>query len=107
MLRNVMRKKRMFVSACEMANANLADELFNKSSILSLAGPRIKIGVDDAAAFWVSFYHLMFKIDGGRMVGKDIKEVLDDLSALYEVQMNYMTRSDHSGGPYTTHEFPT
>lgn len=62
MLGHQLRNRRVFVSACEMANEELAGKLLAESEILSFAGPIVRIGFDDAAAFWVSFYHLMFKI---------------------------------------------
>ena len=105
MLRDHLPKTRLFVSACEMANEDLAEQLFRKSEILSFAGPSVPIDFDDAAAFWVSFYHLMFKKDDGSMAGEYVKEVFNKLSILYDVQMNYFVRKKGSR-IYKMHTFP-
>ena len=81
-------KRRVFVSACEMANRNLAKELFSDPGLISLTGPKKKIRFDDAAAFWVSFYHLMFKMDHERMATKDLRETTQQLSTMYNVHTN-------------------
>ena len=88
MLKPHLLKRRVFVSACEMANRNLAEELFRDSGLISLTGPKKKIGFDDAAAFWVSFYHLMFKKDRKRMSTKDLRETTQQLSTMYDVHTN-------------------
>ena len=105
MLRDHLHRTRLFVSACAMANEDLAEQLFSKSEILSFAGPSVPIDFDDAAAFWVSFYHLMFKKDDGSMAGEYVKEVLNKLSILYDAQMNYFVRKKDSG-LYNMHTFP-
>ena len=51
MLRHQLHRRRVFVSACEMANEDLAEKLFRESGILSFAGPMVSIDFDDAAAF--------------------------------------------------------
>ena len=89
-LRGHLHKKRVFVSACKMARRGLARELFDRTGLLSLVGPRTDIRVDDAAAFWVSFYHLMFKDDPNRMRSKHLRSVLKNLTTLYDLQMNYL-----------------
>jgi hypothetical protein len=61
-LESCLEGRRVFVSACEMANETLAGALLKKTGCYSLIGPAKEIGFDDAAAFWISFYHLMFKI---------------------------------------------
>ena len=124
MLRPHLRGKRVFVSACEMANKSLAKELFGKSGLLSLIGPRTDIPFDDAAAFWVSFYHLMFKTDECRMTRshlinrkvtafaqdrrpperlssiyeidsrKELRKRINQLSELYGVGMRYFAKTD-------------
>ena len=98
-------RTRLFVSACEMANDDLARHLFRKTRILSFAGPTEPIDFGDAAAFWVSFYHLMFKKDDGSMEGRHVKEVLNKLSALYDVQMSLFVRKKNRQ-EYSTYTFP-
>ena len=88
MLRPHLRGRRVFVSACKMANRTLAKELFRGSGLLSLTGPQRDIYMDDAAAFWVSFYHLMFKIDSRGMKRESLRETVGKLSAIYNEPIN-------------------
>ncbi len=88
MLSPHLRGRRVFVSACKMANGTLAKELFRGSGLLSLTGPQKNIHMDDAAAFWVSFYHLMFKIDSRGMKKENLQETVGKLSAIYDEPIN-------------------
>ena len=88
MLRPHLSGRRVFVSACKMANRTLARELFRDSGLLSLTGPQKDIYMDDAAAFWVSFYHLMFKIDSRGMKKENLRETIGKLSAIYDEPIN-------------------
>ena len=83
MLRPHLCRRRAFVSACEMANNSLAKKLFRDSGLIFLTGPKKKIGFSNAAAFWVSFYHLMFKKDDKRMMGKNL--LRDDQATFCDV----------------------
>ena len=105
MLLHQLHNRRVFVSACEMANEELASKLFAKSEILSFAGPIVRIGFDDAAAFWVSFYHLIFKIDEDSMAGENVRDILNKLSVIFNVKMNYFVRSKSYRG-YKMYTFP-
>lgn len=89
MLRPHLRGRRVFVSACEMANNVLAKELFHDSGLLSLTGPKEDINFDDAAAFWVSFYHLIFKKNYTKMRGKELRETIKRLCSVYDGHINY------------------
>lgn len=93
MLRPCLYNRRVFVSACEMANTNLAAELLKNSGCYSLIGPANAINFDDAAAFWVSFYHLMFKTSDRSMGRKDLRQCITDLSALFDEPINYFAAS--------------
>jgi hypothetical protein len=93
MLRPCLEKRRVFVSACEMANLRLANLLLPGSGCRSLVGPARDINFDDAAAFWVSFYHLMFRANEGGMGRKDLEWCITDLAALYGEPVNYFTAS--------------
>ena len=88
MLRPHLRGRRVFVSACKMANGTLAKELFRDSGLLSLTGPQKNIYMDNAAAFWVSFYHLMFKIDSRGMKKENLRKTVGKLSEIYNEPMN-------------------
>lgn len=93
MLSPCLEKRRVFVSACEMASENLAKELLPGSGCNSLIGPKRKINFDDAAAFWVSFYHLMFKLNDLKMQRANLRRRIKELSALYEEPISYFAAS--------------
>ncbi len=99
MLAPCLEGRRVFVSACEMATENLAAEILNGTGCHSLIGPKRKINFDDAAAFWVSFYHLMFKANELKMGFKDLRKRITELSAIYEEPISYFRSSaDHKRG---------
>ncbi len=93
MLRPCLRNRRVFVSACEMANRNLAEQLLSGTGCYSLIGPSKAINFDDAAAFWVSFYHLMFKANERGMGRKNLQWCITELSALFGEPINYFSSS--------------
>ena len=93
MLRPCLSKRRVFVSACQMASEGLAKELLPNSGCNSLIGPKQSIDFDNAAAFWVSFYHLMFKADELKMTRENLQRRITELSALYDEPINYFTAS--------------
>lgn len=88
-----VEKRRVFVSACEMANERLAKRLLSGTGCYSLIGPAKAIRFDDAAAFWVSFYHLMFKVNERNMKQVDLKRRVAELSALFGEPINYFAKS--------------
>lgn len=100
MLRPCVKNRRVFVSACEMANNNLAKILLNNTGCYSLIGPSRPINFDDAAAFWVSFYHLMFKANERGMGRKDLQWCITELSALFNEPINYFASSRSSKRGY-------
>jgi hypothetical protein len=81
--------RRVFVSACEMANDRCAKALLSGTGCYSLIGPAKEILIDDAAAFWLSFYHLMFKVDARAMRHKHLRHYVGILSGLYGERINY------------------
>ena len=83
----------MFVSACEMPNDKLAWRLMRGTGCLSIIGPSKAINFDDAAAFWVSFYHLMFKANERGMNRKNLQKYVIELAALYNIPINYFSSS--------------
>jgi hypothetical protein len=67
-----LRGRRLFVSACLATNSKFAKELLEKSECYSVLGPAGSPYFDDAAIFWTSFYHLMFKNNPAAMQSTDI-----------------------------------
>ncbi|MGN6479794.1 hypothetical protein [Luteibacter sp.] len=97
-LTGILRGRRIFVSACQMANNELASGLLKDTGCYSLVGPHDEIAFDDSAAFWVAFYHLMFKIDDHKMKHRDVEACVDKLSTLFEVPINYFRATDTPRG---------
>jgi len=93
MLGPCLENRRVFVSACKMANSKLAKQLLPGSGCYSLIGPARAINFDDAAAFWVSFYHLMFRANERGMGRKDLQWCITELAALYGEPINYFAAS--------------
>jgi hypothetical protein len=56
-------KRRLFLSACKMSCRDLAKELLPHSGCYSVLGPAAKPYIADAAIFWASFYHTMFRLN--------------------------------------------
>lgn len=102
-LRPALDGRRVFVSACEMANNKLARELLGKTGCYSLIGPREAVDFDDAAAFWVAFYHLTFKANDQAMRVADLKPLLRELSALFEMEINYFGTSESAAQGFRLH----
>jgi hypothetical protein len=88
-LENCLEGRRVFVSACQMANEALAAALLKDTGCYSLIGPKKTIAMDDAAAFWVTFYHLMFKLNDQAMKRRDIQHYVRELSMLFKEPINY------------------
>jgi hypothetical protein len=79
-----------------MANKTLAEALLNKTGCYSLIGPARKINLDDSAAFWVTFYHLMFKLNKKAMKRSDIRHYVKELSDLFDEPINYFSADSDS-----------
>jgi hypothetical protein len=84
--------RRVFVSACQMANDTLASHLLKDTGCFSLLGPANDIYMDDATAFWVAFYHLMFKRNLESMRRKDMRKNVVALSRLLQEPINFFVR---------------
>jgi hypothetical protein len=93
-----LKGRRIFVSACEMANSKCAKALFQDTGCNSLIGPAEKINFDDSAAFWVSFYHLMFKHDYGKMQHAKLNDYVRELAKLFGERFNYFRKADNKKG---------
>jgi hypothetical protein len=91
-----LREKRLFISACSVANRNLARNIFPLSECNSVVGPATDIGFDDAAILWASFYHLMFKEDFKKMKGKNIELILQTLADTFNVILSYFAADNES-----------
>ena len=61
MMRPFLRHRRLFLSACQVVNDDLARAILPDSECHSVIGPNYAINFDDAVLIWASFYHLMFR----------------------------------------------
>ena len=87
--------KRLFLSACSSVNENLADQILLSTDCYSIIGPSSDIYFNDAAIFWASFYHLMFKYDSMKrsVLLKSIKQT----AKLFQIEINYFSKSRRTG----------
>ena len=100
MLRGHLEGRRVFVSACEMATDGLAKQILPSTGCFSLIGPDRGINFDDAGAFWISFYHLMFKSNNRGMKGEHLRNNIKQLSLLYDVSISYFVASEEEKSGY-------
>ena len=100
MLKPCLLGRRVFVSGCEMATPKLAQALLNGTGCTSLLGPARKINFDDAAAFWLAFYHLMFKENMRSMKHRHVEFFTTELSMLLEEKFNYYRADDTQADGY-------
>ena len=96
-LRPHLNGRRVFVSACEMANPRLATELIKGSGCYSVIGPAESVLFSDAALLWSCFYHLAFRTNDKVMQRKWVLEHLRSTSKLFQVHMNYFSASESQG----------
>ncbi len=92
--------RRLFVSSCEVVNRKFADALMPESDCLSIIGPRVKVGFDEAAVAWSSFYYLAFTENFRAMKRRDIKPILRDLARLFALPIAYCSAAPTSRQGY-------
>ena len=98
-LKSCLLGRRVFVSGCQMASPRLAAAILKGTGCTSLLGPKDKINFDDSAAFWLMFYHLMFKADAKKMKHSEIEYFSSEMSRLIEESFSYFrTDADNSDG---------
>lgn len=93
LLQNKLDKKRLFISSCLSTNKNLAKQIFPISDCNSIIGPYTEIDIDDAAIFWAAFYQILLKRNPKAMKKEGIKNVLESTTKLFNIPINYFSRS--------------
>jgi hypothetical protein len=88
-----LKERRLFVSACEATNDNLARHVLLGSGCRSLVGPDGDVLFNDAAIVWAAFYHLMFKQDPDAMNNLAIQQALRAVSDTFSVGMRFYAPS--------------
>lgn len=101
-----VENRRIFISACEMVSDELVKEFMPKTNCLSVIGPGVEINFDDAAIFWSSFYHLMFKTNSNVMKRDTLIRHLNAISTLFCININYYSRNKTRKG-YHLRSFPS
>ena len=76
MLCGKLKKRRLFVSACECTNSGFAKLLIPSSGCYSIIGPYETINFDVVAIMWASYYYLAFRNDQKSMKRKQILQRL-------------------------------
>ena len=92
-------ERRLFVSACEAVNPQLAAAILPDSGCYSLVGCRDQISFGDAAMMWASFYHLMLRDpDAEEIKGGKIRWGLRRLKKAFGVDFAYFKPSQGPSG---------
>lgn len=96
--------KRLFLSCCSvMKEDNISKELID-TKFLSIAGPTTDIYFSDAAIFWASFYHQMFRENDSKMDNKHLKNTLDKLSKTFNIDISLLILNSISEN-YNRHDY--
>ena len=104
-LKPCLNKKRLFISACAMVNENLAENIIPETDCYSIIGPNEPIGFSDAAIFWSSFYHLMFRHDEGAMKREELLKYVRRIHKVFEVNISYFSSSKKSSSGFKAKHF--
>lgn len=89
LLGNSVNKKRVFLSACEGGNKDLAARLILKGGAYSVIGTPISLLFAKAAIFWPCLFHAVYMRDEKSMPKKVLKEILESIVNLLDVPINY------------------
>ena len=93
-----LESRRIFFSACKLVTPELARALLKETGCYSVIGPSNAIRFDEAALFWASLYHLMFRNDETVMKRQELQRNLRALSAVLGVNVRYFSVSQSAEG---------
>ena len=93
-----LQDRRLFFSACKIATPELAVALLKDTACFSVIGPSKAVRFDEAALFWASLYHLLFKAEATEVKQRDLKAAITKLSAVFDVEVRYFTASTNEDG---------
>jgi hypothetical protein len=94
LLRPHAKKRRVFLSTCLATDSQFASALLTGSECRSVLGPVGEIDVDDAAIFWTSFYHIMFKKTPSAMTHADIEAAVTTCATLIGKKFRFFFMED-------------
>ncbi len=94
MFSGLLHERRLFLSACEIAQRSLARALFEnyETSPYSVTGPYAEADFSTLAAIWTNLYDLLFRNDSVTVAGADIRKYLRILCKVNEVRFRYFGR---------------
>ena len=92
LLKGGMDNKRLFMSACQGANLDLARKMITETGAMSLIGSPVDLYFDKSVLFWPSFYHIMNELDERFMRRKVLIRTLQRCTDLFGVAINYYSR---------------
>jgi len=83
--------RRLFLSACQAAQFELARHFIPKYHCYSIVGSPDSIYCDKSAVFWSTFYHLMNEANQDRMPQIEIMPTLNILTKVFQIKLNYFS----------------
>jgi hypothetical protein len=86
-------QRRLFLSTCLATTKDFAQLIFDRSECFSIAGPVNSIGFTDAALFWSTFYHLMFKAGSKTMKANAILANMTKVATCIDERIRFFTPS--------------
>lgn len=84
-----LQNRRLFISACQMTCLALAKQLLPGTGCYSILGPSGKPYISDAAIFWTSFYHTIFRLNPDSMNARRVLATATTLSSVFAIPLNY------------------
>jgi hypothetical protein len=93
-----LNKRRLFLSACKIATPSLAKALLPSSGCYSVIGPSRSVYFDEAALYWASLYHFLFKNDATAIKRLDLEKNLLRLSTVFDLGIKYFAASSNNRG---------
>lgn len=99
LLKGGLKNKRVFMSACQGANKDLASRLLVDCEAYSLIGTPVDLDFDKSVLFWPSFYHIINEYDQQKMKRDFLIETLQKCVDMFGVPINYYSKIKNT----TTH----
>lgn len=86
---DALTKKRMFMSACQGSNIDIASKIISKNKAYSLIGTPEDLSFDKSVLFWPTFYHVINEIDNSKMGFVAIKGTLKKCVNLLNITIDF------------------
>lgn len=86
---NTLTKKRLFMSACQGSNIDIASKIISKNKAYSLIGTPEDLRFDKSVLFWPTFYHVINEIDSSKMGFVSIKQILIKCVNLLNITIDF------------------